>query len=131
MNFPSAREAAYFAMTQHTVVNFPPDFRNPVASIVADDGACCDATIDVTLAGPQERWTRGAGAACDLATSLAYVQAITIAGALARSGRRSWGQSGRVVTITHTVDGWEVRTLSRGHYDAHKTGRVIAIVGWV
>lgn len=128
MNFPGVREAAYFAMTQHTVVNFPPGFRNPVASVVSDDGASCDATIDVTLAGLQERWVRGAGASCDLTASLAYVQAITIAGALVRSGRRSWGQSGRVVTITHTIGGWEVRTLSRGQYDARKAGRVVAIV---
>ena len=128
MNFPSAREAAYFAMTQHTVVNFPPDFRNPVASVVSDDGAQCDATINVTLAGPQEHWVRGAGAVCDLTVALAYGQAITIAGALVRAGRRSWGPTGRVVTITHTPDGWEIRTLSRGQYDAHKTGRVIAIV---
>lgn len=64
--------------------------------------------------------------ASDLTASIAYAQAVTVAGALVRAGRRSWGPSGRVAVITHVPEGWEVRTVSRGQYDAHKTGRVVA-----
>lgn len=119
--------AAHWATLGRTIVTFPPGFADPQGVVIA--GHDHDAIVTLATTGPTVAWSRGV--ACALppwSTAGAYTTALIVAGALARSGRRSWGKYGRVVTIAHTVAGWEVRTLSRGHYDAHKTGRVVAIV---
>ena len=123
------RPVAGMASSAMTVVSFPPDFQDPTASVVDASGACCEATIVLTRDTgarvlPMSTLPNLAGET----TTRGYNTALAIAGALVRTGRRSWGQSGRACTIAHTPEGWEVRTLSRGQYDAGKAGRVIAIV---
>ena len=120
--------SAHWAKLGRTVVTFPPGSADP-RGVVCADYYSRDANITLDLAGPTVTWSRGV--ACALppwSTVVAYAAALAIAGATLRAGRRSWGPSGRVCTITHTSVGWEVRTLSHSLYDAGKAGRVIAIV---
>ncbi len=119
--------SAHWARLGRTVVTFPPEFADPQGVVIA--GHDHDAIVTLATTGPTVTWSRGV--ACALppwSTVSAYTTALIVAGSVVRSGRRSWGQSGRVAVITHITAGWEVRTLSRGQYDAGKAGRVVAIV---